>query len=328
MQFNQDQTKATMKLDRNKKVTINSCKGYVYVHLENMPNQESISLGADEMEQLMEVFTRNFADTKKVIQNKISTQKPPQQEVATSPKSTNKITKRTRKLTNVKNNPFVLSEAVESRHKTIEREEEVGHVNQYALIDSGSDINVINEQVIKTVNCRKYRSDKTRITAVNNEHMSISSVVYIPITIGNDIFSIKFYVVQSIKPDIILGLEFLQANNIIIDFNNNKIRVDPRRQLILSKDTVIPPMSEKVVVARIRGSYLPDEIIGLTSASPKLLSSGLMTAKSISKVDKNQILFGVGNFTDKPITLSKQCNLGKFVCLSKHDKLYDFEYKD
>ncbi|VDI23491.1 Hypothetical predicted protein [Mytilus galloprovincialis] len=87
-------------------------------------------------------------------------------------------------------------------------------------------------------------------------------------------------------------------------------------------------MSEKVVVARIRGSFLPDEIIGLTSASPKLLSSGLMTAKSISKVDKNQILFGVGNFTDKPITLSKQCNLGKFVCLSKHDKLYDFESLD
>ncbi|CAC5360358.1 unnamed protein product [Mytilus coruscus] len=53
-----------------------------------------------------------------------------------------------------------------------------------------------------------------------------------------------------------------------------------------------------------------------------------MTAKSISKVDKNQILFGVGNFTDKPITLSKQCYLGKFVCLSKHDQLYDFESLD
>ncbi|CAC5360357.1 unnamed protein product [Mytilus coruscus] len=137
----------------------------------------------------------------------------------------------------------------------------VGHVHQYALIDSGSDINVINKQIIKTVNCRQYRSDKTRITAVNNEQMSISSVVYIPITIGNHIFSIKFYVVKSIKPDIILGLEFLQSNNIVIEFNDNKMRVDPRRQLILSKDTVIPPMSEKVVVAKIRGSSLPDEIM-------------------------------------------------------------------
>ncbi|VDI46486.1 Hypothetical predicted protein [Mytilus galloprovincialis] len=68
------------------------------------------------------------------------------------------------------------------------------------------------------------------------------------------------------------------------------------------KDTVIPPMSEKVVVARIRGSSLPDEIIGLTSASPKLLSSGLMTAKLISKVDKNQILSGV----------AWRCHLGLF----------------
>ncbi|XP_071139497.1 uncharacterized protein [Mytilus edulis] len=94
-----------MKFGRNKKVTINSWNGYVDIHLENMPNQKSISLGADEMEQLMEVFTRNFADTKKVIENKTSSQKPPQ-EVATSPKSTNKITKRKRKLTNVKNNPI------------------------------------------------------------------------------------------------------------------------------------------------------------------------------------------------------------------------------
>ncbi|CAG2216800.1 unnamed protein product [Mytilus edulis] len=33
-------------------------------------------------------------------------------------------------------------------------------LNQYALIDSGSDINVINEQVIKTVNCRKVDSEE------------------------------------------------------------------------------------------------------------------------------------------------------------------------
>ncbi|CAC5364651.1 unnamed protein product [Mytilus coruscus] len=98
-------------------------------------------------------------------------------------------------------------------------------------------------------------------------------------------------------------------------------------QVSLCKDIAIPPMSEKVIVV-IRGSSLPDKIFGLTSALPNLLSSGLMTAKSISKVDKNQILFGVGNFTDKPITLSKQCNVAEFVCLSKHDQLYDFESLD
>jgi hypothetical protein len=34
-------------------------------------------------------------------------------------------------------------------------------------------------------------------------------------------------------------------------------------------------------------------------------------------------LFGIGNFTDDSIKLSKDCNVGKFVCLSKHDELYN-----
>jgi hypothetical protein len=41
------------------------------------------------------------------------------------------------------------------------------------------------------------------------------------------------------------------------------------------------------------------------------------------KVDKNIVLFGIGNFTDDSIKLSKDCNVGKFVCLSKHDELYN-----
>jgi hypothetical protein len=39
-----------------------------------------------------------------------------------------------------------------------------------------------------------------------------------------------------------------------------------------------------------------------------------MTAKSISKVDKNRVLIGIGNFPDDSIKLSKDCNVGKFVC--------------
>ena len=53
-----------------------------------------------------------------------------------------------------------------------------------------------------------------------------------------------------------------------------------------------------------------------------------MTAKSMKKVNENKVLFGVVNFTDKPITLSKDCHLGKFVCMSKNDQIFDLESVD
>ena len=66
----------------------------------------------------------------------------------------------------------------------------VGNLSKYCLIDSGSDINVIDEHIVDKLNCKKYMSDKQTITAVNNEQMEISNVVYIPITIGDKTFSV------------------------------------------------------------------------------------------------------------------------------------------
>ena len=67
----------------------------------------------------------------------------------------------------------------------------------------------------------------------------------------------------------------------------------------------------------IRSSYW--FITYATHASLNLLSSGLLTVRSFgNRVQGNIILFGVGNFKDEIITLPNDCNMGKFVCLSKH----------
>ena len=50
-----------------------------------------------------------------------------------------------------------------------------------------------------------------------------------------------------------------------------------------------------------------------------------MTAKSLSKVVNNRVMFGLGNFTDQTIHLRKEFNLGKCVCMNKHDKLVNLD---
>ena len=191
------------------------------------------------------------------------------------------------------------------------------------MLDSGADINVISEQLVRNLSCRKLKSDKKFNTAVDNQRVSIYFFIFVNIEIGGHRFNVKFYVVSDLHPNVILGLEFLKGQNIVLDFKNKKLHFDPRRQLVLENEINVPPKSEIIVVVKLKGESLPNDVIGLTSASPNLLSTGLMTVKSISKVDNNRVLFGIGNFTDDSIKLSKDCNVGKYVCLSKHDELYN-----
>lgn len=204
----------------------------------------------------------------------------------------------------------------------------VGQRPYTALIDSGSDINVLTEDVLQNCRFRKLKSDRRFITTVENKRMPISFMTFIPLTIGNETVSVKFYVVNEISPKIILGVEFLENQSASVDFKNKKLHFDPRCQLILDKDVIIPPKSEIAVIARIKGDKIPNEVYGLTSASDNLLSTGLMAAKSISKIDQNKVLFGIGNFTDECITLKKNCHIGRFVCLSKRDLIFDVDNVD
>ena len=54
----------------------------------------------------------------------------------------------------------------------------VGHLNCSALCDSGADINVIHEQLIRNVACKKFISDKKFITAVDTEQIHVYIVVH------------------------------------------------------------------------------------------------------------------------------------------------------
>ena len=49
----------------------------------------------------------------------------------------------------------------------------VGHLRHNAMLDSGADINVISEQLVRNLSCRKLKSDKKFIAAVDNQRVSV-----------------------------------------------------------------------------------------------------------------------------------------------------------
>ena len=149
----------------------------------------------------------------------------------------------------------------------------VGNLKCSSLIDSGADINVISEQLIRNIPCQKVKPDKQFITAVDNQRVAILYMIFVDVDIGGHKLNVKFYVVSDLHPTVILGLDFLKSQHIVLDFKNKKLHFDPRRQLVLENEITVPPKSEIIVVAKLKGESLPNDVIGLTSASPNLLST-------------------------------------------------------
>ena len=61
-------------------------------------------------------------------------------------------------------------------------------------------------------------NDKTQIVTASGEKVPIIGKAYIDIDINDSVYSILFYIVSKLNPQIILGLDFLHKNNVLLDF--------------------------------------------------------------------------------------------------------------
>ncbi len=193
----------------------------------------------------------------------------------------------------------------------------------HAMVDSGSDISVAHPRVLSKFHLNKLctvgSSDKRYIVTANNEMSEIDGVVRVPVEIGKVQMHVKFYLVPELHTDFILGLDFLNSNNATLDFAKGTLSLDPRRNIVASESFTIPPNSEQVVVARIKGMSLPSGIVGITQASPNIHSQGLLAAKVLAKTDENNVYQRLCNLSDQPVFVKKGTPVGKFVCVSAED---------
>ena len=203
----------------------------------------------------------------------------------------------------------------------------VESISMIGLVDTGADISVANPIILsklrkigKRVHVEK--SEKEAIVTANNEKIKITGVISVNISIGNENCKVRFYLVPDLQPHIILGIDFLKSKGAIIDFSNRTVSFDKRRQLVAQDDFTIPAKCEKVIIARIKGPKLPDDVVGISSESPGLASQGLLAAKSMSHTKKGTVIHGVCNLSDYPITIRKNSSVGKFICLSENDKVF------
>lgn len=204
----------------------------------------------------------------------------------------------------------------------------IGNIPTHAMVDSGADISCASTSVIQKYGlhkCKTYPSDVTHINTASGEKVPIQGIINVKAEVVKQRVSIKFYLVPDLHCDFILGVDWLEAHHACIRFGSGTLSLDPRRQLAACSRVSVPPRSEKIVVARIRGKRLPAGVLGTTSSSPFTRSAGLGTAGVLDHVRKDGSVFQrVINTSDKPIELSRGSVIGKFTCLSGQDRAFRF----
>ncbi len=199
----------------------------------------------------------------------------------------------------------------------------------HVLVDSGADVcvadvRVIDKYQLKTKGCQILRSDRDVLHTADGTDMSVTMMIVFPMTIGCHKNIVRFYVVNNLHVDFILGLDWLRNNDALIDFSNNSLQLRKRKFLFSTDNVTVPPYSEHIVVARIRGDDLPRGVTGLTCGLQSH-SSNLLIGKSLDNVNNNRVRVRCLNATNEPIEIKRNDKIGQFKCFVSGDSLCSLE---
>jgi hypothetical protein len=191
----------------------------------------------------------------------------------------------------------------------------------FVLIDSGSDVCVADESVLVKYNISKnecFDSDRTSLTAANNGRMNVDKMICINVNVGGYVCKVKFYVVQNLHTDFILGWDWLTEHRADVSFHAKRLCIKGRKVLYAAHTVSVPPQSEQVVIARIRGDALPRGVTGIACGGKG--STTVMVGKTLDAVsDNNCVRVRCMNVTNQPLIIKRNHTLGQFRFLNTDD---------
>jgi len=133
----------------------------------------------------------------------------------------------------------------------------------HALLDTGSDVTLVNRQVVRRYGWKVEPCDLQTITACNGEKLLIDGVVRIRLNCNGKEVVTTLYVSPDIS-GVILGIDWLSKPGNVWDFGKRRIKIGDGDWISLSthskvncnriyvdENTVFPPWQETAVNARM-----------------------------------------------------------------------------
>lgn len=176
-------------------------------------------------------------------------------------------------------------------------------------------------------------ADILEISGVGGERHRVLGMLEIPITITSARFLFNFYVLPDLQHPVIVGLDFMDAHKVEIDFNKKTVYIQDKlvQTCIVHSDsglarvhrpTQIPPQSQINVEVRVSRTQTGDEVLLEPSAS--LNNRNLAGAKCLVKVEKRTAVISIINPSDEMVNLPADTVIATVSAVDKAD-VYKFD---
>ena len=177
------------------------------------------------------------------------------------------------------------------------------------MLDSGASISCISHGFLSKTSLQGAKllpSDITEIAGVGGEKHSTLGILETHITISKANFKCKFYVLDDIPHPVILGIDFLNAHKIEIDFGKKLVYIEDNlvRTPIkhsddglarICKHTKIPPKSQMNVLVRVSRRKAYEQV--LLEPASTLNIRNLAGAKCMVKLHKDKFSLATANMS-------------------------------
>ncbi|KAL5017800.1 hypothetical protein ScPMuIL_003522 [Solemya velum] len=196
-----------------------------------------------------------------------------------------------------------------------------GSIEVAALIDTGSSINVMSRTLFNSIP-DKYKSKlntvgNSKIVLANNQTIDIDGTASVKMCVAHGKHAVNIHVISDTSHPLILGVDYLVAQGISIDFCKFSLQSNQSSKVKCAKRCVIAPNSECRIWAHVTDQLYG--VQGVCTGSSAICRSGLLIARSVVTVSANKkIPIQILNPSNDYVTVPKGKILGEF-CILDHN---------
>jgi hypothetical protein len=228
-----------------------------------------------------------------------------------------------------KQNPSTINSMSRQLSSPIYINVQVNNKHQNAIIDTGSAVTIINQQLLKNIHHKQFIYKQKSHRSANCTSIDIIGEIPLEIKIHGYKTLILADVATNLITDLLLGNDWIMKNNVIIDTPQKHIfLVDGYNRILattpfiqppnmevpvlLADQIILPPYSEKFIDVKI-SPFIDDTTDVLFEADTNLQSKRILLTNALIKVENCKSKLMIVNANNHQRILQKNTKLG---CIS------------
>ncbi|CAF4449097.1 unnamed protein product, partial [Rotaria sp. Silwood2] len=184
-------------------------------------------------------------------------------------------------------------------------------VEPKTLIDAGSAITIIHQHLLNDIPHQELIPKTINHLSANCSTLNIIGEISLEINVNGIKTTIIADVTTNLVTNLILGSDWIQANNVYFLTPEQRIMIRSRATLI--NHITLPSFSEKIVEANVQPNYMTN---ALFEPNPRLKNKVLFTANALLNIENRTIKISIINATNRQQILSEGTKLGIVTQLS------------